>query len=64
MIARLNCVTDEATRRAKQGRQRPGWPLSLRDSGGVTPAGSGCDLFEAQPQAASCRHRIPNAENG
>jgi hypothetical protein len=33
MIARLNCVTDEAMRRAKQGRQRPGWPLSLRDSG-------------------------------
>jgi hypothetical protein len=32
MIARLNCVTDEAVRRAKQGRQRPGWPLSLRDS--------------------------------
>jgi hypothetical protein len=29
MIARLNCVTDEAVRRARQGRQRPGWPLTL-----------------------------------
>jgi hypothetical protein len=38
MIARLNCVTDEAQRRFRQRGPRPGWPLSLRDSDGTATA--------------------------
>jgi hypothetical protein len=56
MIARLNCVTDEAQRRFKAGR-RPGWPLRLASVDthrmAETGTGSGRSLSGAVPNEDS-----------
>ena len=53
----MNCVTDEAIRRAKDGLARPGWPLRINaacDSDAAAIAALCEDIAVPKDQQARC----------